>query len=66
MLFSRYKVAYERKRNIMRNVASVAQLKRSFFAGIGKVENREDLERLRVKYSGRAQPRKISGMCLAW
>src|SRR5437899_6154180 len=29
MLFSRYKVAYERSRNIMRNVASVAQLKRS-------------------------------------
>ena len=53
MLFSRYKVAYERKRKIMRNVASVAELKRSFFAGIDKVENREDLEELRVKYLGR-------------
>ncbi len=66
MLFSRYKVAYERKRKIMRHVASVAGLKRSFFAGIDQVENREDLENLRVKYLGRAQPRKISGMCLAW
>ena len=33
MLFSRYKVAHERKRKIMRNVASVAELK-SFFAEI--------------------------------
>jgi len=66
MLFSRYKVAYERKRKIMRNVASVAELKRSFFAGIDQVENRQDLENLRVKYSRRAQRRKISGMCLAW
>jgi len=53
MLFSRYKVAYERKRKIMRNVASIAELKRSFFPGIDKVENREDLERLRVKYLSR-------------
>ncbi len=66
MLFSRYKVADDRKRKIMRNVASVAELKRSFFAGIDQVENREELENLRVKYSGRTQPRKISGMCLAW
>ncbi len=44
MLFSRHKVAYERKRKIMRNVASIAELKRSFFAGIDKVETREDLE----------------------
>ena len=29
MLFSRYKVAYERKRKIMRNVAAVAELKKS-------------------------------------
>ena len=50
MLFSRYKVAYERKRKIMRNVASVAELKKSHFAGIDKVETREDLEKLRVKY----------------
>ena len=55
MLFSRYKVAYERKRKILRNVASVAELKRSFFAGIDQVENREDLENLRVKYLGREQ-----------
>ena len=34
-------------------MASVAELKRSFFAGIDKVENREDLEKLRVKYLGR-------------
>src|SRR5713226_8430914 len=53
MLFSRCKVAYERKRKIMRDVASVAELKRSFSAGIDKVENREDLEKLRVKYLGR-------------
>src|SRR6202035_2962370 len=39
MLFSRYKVAYEKKRKIMRNVASVAELTRSFFAEIDKVEN---------------------------
>lgn len=50
MLFSRYKVAYEKKRNIMRNVASVAELTKSFFAEIDKVENREGLEKLRVKY----------------
>jgi len=53
MLFSRYKVAYEKKRKIMRNVASVAELTKSFFAEIDKVENREDLEKLRVKYLGR-------------
>jgi hypothetical protein len=34
-------------------MASVAELKKSFFAGIDKVENREDLEKLRVKYLGR-------------
>ena len=50
MLFSRYKVAYERKRKIMRNVASVAELKKSFFAGIDEVETREDLEKLRMKF----------------
>ena len=33
-------------------MASVAELKKSFFAAIGKVENREDLEKLRVKYLG--------------
>jgi hypothetical protein len=36
MLFSRYKVAYEKKRKIMRNVASLAELKNSFFAEIVK------------------------------
>jgi len=53
MLFSRYKVAYEKKRKIMRNVASVAELTKSFFAEIDKVENRKDLEKLRVRYLGR-------------
>jgi hypothetical protein len=48
MLFSRYKVAYEKKRKIMRNVVSVAELKNSFFAEIDKVESREDLEELRM------------------
>jgi hypothetical protein len=48
MLFSRYKVAYEKKRKIMRNVASVAELKKSFFAGIDKVEARKDLGMLRM------------------
>ncbi len=41
MLLSRYKVAYEKKRKIMWNVASVAELTKSFFAEIDKVENRE-------------------------
>jgi hypothetical protein len=36
MLFSRHKVAYERKRKIMRSVASVAGLKKSYFAEIDK------------------------------
>jgi len=71
MLFSRYKVAYERKRKIMRNVASIAELKRSFFPGIDKLENREDFENLRVKYLGRergiltALLRSLGGMLLA-
>ena len=34
-------------------MASVAELKESFFAEIDKVENREDLEKLRAKYLGR-------------
>jgi hypothetical protein len=49
MLFSRHKVAYEKKRKIMRNVASVAKLKKLFFAGIDNVKTREDLE-LRMKF----------------
>ena len=53
MLFSRYKVAYEKKRKIVRNVASIAEFKKSFFAEIDKVENRDDLEKLSVKYLGR-------------
>ena len=71
MLFSRYKVAYERKRQIMRNVASVAEFKKSFFARIDQAENREDLEKLRVKYLGRergiltAVLRSLGGMLLA-
>jgi hypothetical protein len=35
-LFSRYKVAYEKKRKIMRSVASVGKLTKSFFAQIDK------------------------------
>jgi len=50
MLFSGYKVAYEKKRKIMRNVACVAELTKSFFAEIDKVGNCEGLEKLRVKY----------------
>ena len=53
MLFSRYKVAYEKKRKIMRNVASIAELKKSFFAEIDKVENREELEKMRLTNEGR-------------
>jgi hypothetical protein len=33
---------------IMRNVASVAELTKSFFAEINKVENRKGLEKLHV------------------
>jgi hypothetical protein len=36
-------MAYEKKRKIMRNMASVAELKKSSFAKIDKVVNREDL-----------------------
>jgi len=36
MLFSRYKVAYEKKCRIMRNVASFADLKESYSAEIDK------------------------------
>ena len=50
MLFSRYKVAYEKKSKIIRNVASVAELTKSFYAEIDKVENREGLGKLGVKY----------------
>jgi hypothetical protein len=34
VLFSRYKVDYEKEREIMRNVASVAEPKESYFAEI--------------------------------
>jgi len=37
VLFPRYQVDYERKREIMRNVASVAELTRSCFAEINEV-----------------------------
>jgi len=56
-LFSRYKVAYEGKRKIVRNVASIAELKRSFYAEIDKVENREDWTR-------QHRPITIGGWCL--
>jgi hypothetical protein len=36
MLLSRYKVAYGKKRKIMRNVGSVAERKESYFAEIDK------------------------------
>jgi hypothetical protein len=52
MLFWRHKVAYERSPDIRRNMASVAELNKSFFADIDKLENREDLEKLRVEYLG--------------
>jgi len=71
MLFWRYKVVYEKLRNIRRNLASVAELKKSFFAGIDQAENREDLRKLRVKYLGRergiltAVLRSLGGMLLA-
>ena len=45
----------------MRNVASVAELK-SFFAEIDKVEDREDLEKLRAKYLSR-EKRNLTGVC---
>jgi aminoacyl tRNA synthetase class II-like protein len=70
MLFSRYKVAYEKKRKIVRNVASIAEFKKWFFAEIDKVENRDDLEKLSVKYLGRekgiltAVLRSLGGMPL--
>jgi hypothetical protein len=35
----------------MRNAGSVAELRKSLFAGIKKVENREGLEKLRAKIS---------------
>ena len=43
-------------------MASVAELKKSFFAGIDKVENREDLEKLRVKYLGREKGILMAGL----
>ena len=42
-------MADERSPNIKRRVASVAELKKSFFAEIDKVENRAALENLRRK-----------------
>jgi hypothetical protein len=55
MLFSRYKVAYDKKRKIMRNVASVAEGIKSFFAEIDKVEWSEPLNRNGRSFPG--QPR---------
>jgi hypothetical protein len=66
MLFSRYKVAYEKKRKIVRNVASIADFKKSFFAEIDKVENRDDLEKLSVKYLGREERDSHGSFAFAW
>ena len=55
MLFSRRKVAYEKERKIMWNVACVAELREPFFAEIDKVETHEDLEKLRFIFHD-AQP----------
>ncbi len=52
MLFSRDKVAYEKNRKIMRNVASIAEFRKSCFAEFDKVKNREGFEKQRVKYLG--------------
>jgi hypothetical protein len=52
MLFSGYKVAYEEKRKIMRNVVSVAEFTKSFFAEFHKVGDREGLEKLCPKILG--------------
>ena len=64
MLFSRYKVAYEKKRNIIRNVASVAELTKSFYAEIDKVENREALEKRQLEkqnsWNGKCASFKLS------
>jgi hypothetical protein len=59
-------VAYEKSRNIRRNMASVAELKKSFFAEFDKVENREDLEKLRVKYLGREKGILTAVFAFAW
>ena len=58
MLFWRSKVAYERSPSIKRRMASVAELKKSFSAEIDKVENREHLEKLHVKYLVLTQQRR--------
>ena len=42
----------------MRNVASVAELK-SFFAEIDKIEDRDELEKLRAKYLSREKRREL-------
>jgi hypothetical protein len=52
VLFWGSQLAYEGLRNGRRKVASIAELKKSLFAEIDKVEYREDLEKLRVKYLG--------------
>ena len=48
LLFWRFKLAEERSRQRRRNLASVAEPKKSSFAGIDKVENRENWEKLRA------------------
>jgi hypothetical protein len=62
-LLWRHKLAHEKSRNISRSVASVAELKKPFFAEIAKVENREDLQQLRVKYWGREKGILTAVLC---
>ena len=66
MLFSRYKVAYEKKRKIMRDVASVAELTKSFFVEIDKIENREGLGKLRVKIFWPPEGDSHGSFAFAW
>ena len=40
-------------------MASVAEVEKSVFGEIDKVENREELEKLRVRYLGRRQGKEI-------
>jgi Bacteriocin-protection, YdeI or OmpD-Associated/Domain of unknown function (DUF1905) len=58
----------KKKRKIMRNVASVAELRKSFFAGIDKIETREDLEDLRLNFlaARREFPRQFCVHLASW
>jgi hypothetical protein len=59
-------VAYEKNLKLVRNVASIAEFKKSFFAEIDKVENRDDLEKLSVKYLGREERDSHGSFAFAW